>query len=175
MPKSNKEKFKETHIALNVVITEIIDTVKRIENATKTAPSYIPELKSKLQTLKEVRNKYLKQNREINLKLKKEDKIEEIKKMLRKGGFKEDNYGNWKKVEKDGDEIRIKFNKLSIRKEGKLKSKGMKTWYNQGSSYYKDIVITPYDVRTNSDISQWGKFGSKGNPRLISARELKED
>ena len=64
---------------------------------------------------------------------KNQKKKEQIKVILSKHGFKEDRYGNWK----NGKGIRFKFQKTSLRKEGKM-SYGWATIY---VAYYKYITI----------------------------------
>ena len=67
----------------------------------------------------------------------KETLLSVIHKILVKQGYKKDSYGNFKKLSDTGRQLRVKFQKTSVRFEIKVGS----GWSNMFSDYYKNITL----------------------------------
>lgn len=68
--------------------------------------------------------------------------IDEIKSVLIANGYKQDNFGHFKKTSKNGDVYRYKFQATSLRKESQvIYSDGHKGWVRLMGNYYSKLLV----------------------------------
>jgi len=81
----------------------------------------------------------------------KEKKLEALHEWMIRHGYKEDAWGNYKKVRNDGTEIRYKIQKTSIRLESKVIYEATEyspksyDWVKVRGAYLKDVSFTEDD------------------------------